>query len=159
MKWLEVRAEVTKITHERLKQLSPTGDCQLSKDQRSYIESLTDPQVTVVVCQGGAGTGKTYAAMLTACIAVQAGLLANVKQTKPLVSTGGVGLGYERGELSDKLKYWCAPTREAVERMNFSEEDGKKVEAFPIDRTRGISVPAMGWMIFDEMQIFDEGVI
>jgi predicted ribonuclease YlaK len=70
MKWLEVRAEVTKITQERLKQLSPTGDCQLSKDQKSYIKSLTDPQVTVVVCQGGAGTGKTYTTMLTACIAV-----------------------------------------------------------------------------------------
>ena len=63
MKWLEVRTEVIKITQERLKQLSPTGDCQMSEDQRSYIESLTDPQVTVVVCQGGAGTGKTYTAM------------------------------------------------------------------------------------------------
>ena len=152
MKWLGVRAEVIKITQERLKQLSPTRNCQLSKDQQSYIESLTDPQVTVVVCQGGAGTGKPYTAMLTACIAVQAGLLANVKQTKPLASTGGVGLGHERGDMSDKLKYWCAPAREAVERMNLSEEDGKKVEAFPIDRTRGISVPAMDWMIFDEMQ-------
>ena len=39
-----------------------------------------------------------------------------------------------------------------MERMNLSEEDGKKVEAFPIDRTRGILVPAMEWMIFDEMQ-------
>ena len=51
MKWLGVRTEVIKITQERLKQLSPTGDCQLSKDQQSYIEALTDPQVTVVVCQ------------------------------------------------------------------------------------------------------------
>ena len=36
--------------------------------------------------------------------------------------------------------------------MNLSEEDQKKAEAFPIDRTRGLSVPAMEWMIFDEMQ-------
>ena len=36
--------------------------------------------------------------------------------------------------------------------MNLSEEDTKKVEVFLIDRTRGISVPAMEWMIFDEMQ-------
>ena len=81
-----------RITQERLKQLSSTGDSQLSKDQLSYIESLTNPQVTVVVCQGGAVTGKTYTAMLTACITVQAGLLANVKQTKTLVSTGEWGL-------------------------------------------------------------------
>jgi hypothetical protein len=33
-----------------------------------------------------------------------------------------------------------------------SEEEQKKVEVFPIDRTTGISVPAMEWMIFDEMQ-------
>ena len=33
-----------------------------------------------------------------------------------------------------------------------SEENIKRVEAFPIDRTRGISVPAHEQMIFDEMQ-------
>ena len=42
MKGLEVRAEVIKITQQRLKQLSPTGVRELSKDQESYIESLTD---------------------------------------------------------------------------------------------------------------------
>ena len=120
--------------------------------KRVTLNALTNPDVSVIVCQGGAGCGKTYTAMLAACLAVQAGLLQNVKQTKPLVSTGGVGLGYERGEMADKLKYWCAPAREAMERMGMSEENVKKIEAFPIDRTRGISVPAGEWMIFDEMQ-------
>ena len=32
------------------------------------------------------------------------------------------------------------------------EENRKRVEAFPIDRTRGISVPAHEQMAFDEMQ-------
>ncbi len=150
--WEEVKEEVVNITRTRLRQLSKTGEDTLSEEQTAYIASLTDPKVTVVVCQGGAGTGKTYTAILVACIAVQKGLLANIKQTKPLVSTGGVGLGYERGEMADKLKYWCAPAREAMERMKLSETDRKKVEAFPIDRTRGISVPANEWMIFDEMQ-------
>ena len=152
VKWTEIRETITKITRARLKELSQDGDDKLSPAQEAYIESLTDPDVSVVVCQGGAGCGKTYTAMLAACLAVQAGLLSNVKQTKPLVSTGGVGLGYERGEMSDKLKYWCAPAREAMERMGMSEENAKKIEPFPIDRTRGISVPAGEWMIFDEMQ-------
>ena len=39
-----------------------------------------------------------------------------------------------------------------MERMKMSEANRKKVEAFPIDRTRGVSVPAGEWMIFDEMQ-------
>jgi predicted ribonuclease YlaK len=63
-----------------------------------------------------------------------------------------VGLGFERGEMADKLKYWCAPAREAMERIQMSEENRKRVEAFPIDKTRGISVPAHEQMIFDEMQ-------
>ena len=151
-KWAEVKEIMIKVTRARLKELSQDGDDRLSPAQESYIDALTNPDVSVIVCQGGAGCGKTYTAMLAACLAVQAGLLQNVKQTKPLVSTGGVGLGYERGEMADKLKYWCAPAREAMERMGMSEENVKKIEAFPIDRTRGISVPAGEWMIFDEMQ-------
>ena len=65
-----------------------------------------------------------------------------VSSQSDLAALKRVGLGYERGQKSDKLKYWCAPAREAMEQMNLSEEDGKKVEAFPIDRIRGISVPA-----------------
>ena len=150
--WKSVRQQVTEITQARLRELSATNDGTMDPAQKDYINALTNPDVTVVVCQGGAGTGKTYTAILTACIAVKEGLLGNIKQTKPLVSTGGVGLGFERGEMADKLKYWCAPAREAMERMNMSDTDRKKVEAFPIDRTRGISVPAGEWMIFDEMQ-------
>ena len=64
-------------------------------------------------------------------------------KTERRVTTSSAGLGYERGAMSDKLKYCCAPAREATESMNLSEEDGKKVEAFLIDKTREISVPAM----------------
>ena len=120
-KWVEVKETKIKITRARLKELSQDGDDRLSSAWESYIESLTNSDVSVVVCQGGAGCGKTYATML----AVQAGLLQNVKQTKPLVSTGGVGLGHDRGEMADKLKYWCAPAREAMERMGMSEENMK----------------------------------
>jgi PhoH-like ATPase len=130
----------------------PSKDDKLSEEQEAYIHALCDPEISIVVCQGGAGSGKTYITMLAACLALEAGLLRNVKQTKPLVSTGGVGLGFERGEMADKLKYWCAPAREAMERIQMSEENRKRVEAFPIDRTRGISVPAHEKMIFDEMQ-------
>ena len=150
--WKEVERKIIDVTKKRLADLSPTNDDTLSESQKEFINALCDPKVSIVVCQGAAGCGKTYTAMLTACLAIEAGLLKNVKQTKPLVSTGGVGLGFERGEMADKLKYWCAPAREAMERIQMSEENRKKVEAFPIDRTRGISVPAHEQMIFDEMQ-------
>jgi predicted ribonuclease YlaK len=151
-KWAEVEQQVIEITRKRLAELSPIKDDKLSEEQEAYIHALCDPETSIVVCQGGAGSGKTYTAMLAACLALEAGLLRSVKQTKPLVSTAGVGLGFERGEMADKLKYWCAPAREAMERIQMSEESRKRVEAFPIDRTRGISVPAHEQMIFDEMQ-------
>ena len=47
----------------------------------------------------------------------------------------GIPLGYEKGEMSDKLKYWGAPAREAMERMNLSEEDGKKVSGGRQEKT------------------------
>ena len=149
--WLAVREAVTQITQERICKIHGC-EARLSKSQNTWIEKLTDPRKTVIVCQGGAGSGKTYTAMLTACVATEMGLLAKVKHSKPLVSTGGSGLGFERGTMADKLKYWCAPAREAMERIDMQEVHRAKVESFPIDRTRGVSVPCEEWMIFDEMQ-------
>ena len=110
-KWKEIEQKITEITQKRLEDLSPNNDNRLSSEQIDFINALCDPKVSIVVCQGQAGCGKTFTAMLTACLALEAGLLRNVKQTKRLVSTGGVGLGFERGEMADKLKYRCAPTR------------------------------------------------
>ena len=131
-KWAGVKGTMLTTTSARLRELSQDGDDRLSAALESYIESLTNPDVSVVVCQGRAGCGKAYTATLAACLAVQAGPLQNVKQTKPLVVTGGVGLGYERGEMADKLKYWCAPAREAMERMRRSEENVKKKKHSPL---------------------------
>ena len=75
--------------------LSPVREDKLSKDQEMCIHALCDPNTSIVVWQGGAGSGKTYTTMLTTCLALEAGLRRNVKQTKPLVSVGGVGLGFE----------------------------------------------------------------
>ena len=78
--------------------------------------------------------------MLVACMAVEMGLISKVRHSKPLVSTGGAGLGFERGAMADKLKYWCAPAREAMERIEMQEIHRARVESFPIDRVRGVSV-------------------
>ena len=39
-----------KSTRARLRELSQDGDDRLSAAQASYIETLTDPDVSVVVC-------------------------------------------------------------------------------------------------------------
>ena len=70
------------------------------------------------------------------------------------MSTGGAGIGYERGSVNDKLAFWTRPTRQAAERV--AEERGldpeilaAQVESFP---ARGLSIPAGDWMVSDEMQ-------
>ena len=49
-KWAAVKETMIKITRARLKELSQDGDDRLSAAQESYIETLTDPDVSVVMC-------------------------------------------------------------------------------------------------------------
>ena len=74
-------------------------------------------------------------------LALAAGVATRMQHTKPLVSTGGTGIGFERGSVGDKLQFWTKPTRQAAERVarttGISEEAlNSQVEAWPIDRTR-----------------------
>jgi phosphate starvation-inducible protein PhoH len=154
--WEVVRQQAMAITERQRLEESPDSG-PLPEAMKRYIRALCNPEVTTVVCQGGPGTGKTYTASLVGMLMLAAGLSTKMYHTKPLVSAGGQGLGYERGSVADKLAYWTRPTQQAAARV--AEQQGvdaetlaSQVEAFPIDRARGISVPKGEWMIADEMQ-------
>ena len=70
-KWAEVERRVTEITRKRLVDLSPIKDDELSEDQEEYIHALSDPRTSIVGCQSGTGSGKTYTTILTACLALE----------------------------------------------------------------------------------------
>ena len=155
-RWERVRQKAIRITQEMWTNRSINKGV-LSQAMTDYITALCDPSVTTILCQGGPGSGKTFTATLVAMLALCEGITTKLLHTKPLVSAGGVGLGFERGSTADKLQYWVRPTKMAMDRVVEMEKIdpmilSKSVESYPIDRTRGLSLPRGEWMIADEMQ-------
>jgi len=154
--WEMVRQQALQITRQQCQEDGINGGV-VPEPLVDYITALCDPQVCTIVCQGGPGTGKTYTATMVSMLMLGAGLATKLQHTRPLVSSGGAGVGFERGSMADKLQYWTKPTKQAAERVAArcgldGEELMNRVEAWPIDRTRGLSVPAGEWMVADEMQ-------
>ena len=154
--WEQIRIQAMEITKDKcIEQQINNG--QVPYSLARYIHALCNPAVSTIICQGGPGTGKTYTATLVGMLSLAREKATKMLHTKPLVSAGGASVGYERGSMADKLQYWTRPTRQAAERVAQAQQIPEtdlmqKVEAYPIDRVRGLSIPESEWMIADEMQ-------
>ena len=151
--WGVIRDQVIKMSNERIDQ-TPDGYGNEKTKQRmsSYITSLCDPNIDTVICQGEAGSGKTFTVMLCGFLALQAGLLEEIIHTRPLVSAGGSGIGFEPGSVEQKLSFWSKPLTDAFKRLNLDDSLRDKVKPFPFDRLRGISMRPRTWLSGDEAQ-------
>ena len=153
MQWEIIGKEVTHISNAAIDKVSELQNKRTAKEEMAkYIESLCNPDIDTVVCQGVTGSGETFTAMLCAFMALQKGLLEEVLHTRPLVSTGGVGIGYEPGSVGRKLVFWSTTMTDALNRLNLDEELKSKVNAYPFDRVRGISMRPRTWLLGDEAQ-------
>ena len=140
--WERVRQKAMRITQEMWTKRSINKGV-LSQAMTDYITALCNPTVTTILCQGGPGSGKTFTATLVAMLALCEGITTKLLHAKPLVSAGGVGIGFERGSTTDKLQYWVRPTKMAMDRVVEMEKIdpqllNKAVESYPIDRARGL---------------------
>lgn len=86
----------------------------LNLGQKCLIDSLLNPDVSLVTCYGQAGTGKTL-------VAVAAGLHEMFNRryngltiSRPVVSMGDQ-LGFLPGSLDDKMKPWLQPIYDALD--------------------------------------------
>jgi hypothetical protein len=104
MQWKIIGNKVTQISNAAIDKVSELQNKRAAKEEMTrYIESLCNPDIDTVVCQGVAGSGETFTAMRCAFIALKEGLLEEVLHTRPLVSAGGVGIGFEPGSVGQKL--------------------------------------------------------
>lgn len=126
--------------------------------QRQYVEYLQQPNISLIVAMGCAGTGKTWLACHAAAQAVQRGEVDRIVLTRPIVPVDGEdGLGFLPGSLESKMDPWTRPMLDVLSPLllqgNPKSKNNKAatVEVIPLTYMRGRTFDRT-FIIADEMQ-------
>lgn len=124
--------------------------------QERLILALLNPNNSVVVTVGPAGTGKTYLAMLAAVRALRKGLCERLVLTRPAVGVEDERHGFLPGDLVSKMEPWTRPLLDVMREHYHPRDitrmiDDQVVEISPLAYMRGRTFKH-AWIIADEMQ-------
>lgn len=127
----------------------------IGSKQDEYVRDLKDDDISLVVCNGPAGTGKTLFACQAALDSFGNGMCKNVVITRPTVSTER-DLGALPGDIDSKLSPWIRPIVDSMSEFKSKSivknlmESGR-LEIAPIGFMRGRTFKR-SFIIADEMQ-------
>ena len=79
---------------------------KLTPMQKVYTSLLHDPQKSLIVCTGPAGSGKTSVACRHAMEQLKERTVERIVITKPLVAVEGEDMGYLPGNIRSKMSPW-----------------------------------------------------
>lgn len=124
--------------------------------QERLILALLDPNNSIVVTAGPAGTGKTYLAMLAAVRALRRGQCERLVLTRPAVGVEDERHGFLPGDLVSKMEPWTRPLLDVMREYYHPRDivrmiDDQVVEISPLAYMRGRTFKN-AWIIADEMQ-------
>src|SRR5580658_8387600 len=124
-----------------------------SQGQARYLDSIA--QHDVVLCQGPAGTGKTYLAVAAAVAALRAERVRKLVLVRP-AAEAGESLGFLPGDLQAKINPYLRPLMDALHEMmdheqitRYREQD--LIEVIPLAYMRGRTLND-AFIILDEAQ-------
>ena len=140
-------------------------DCSLSshwkykprtENQISYVNSLMDPNISIVGGIGPAGTGKTLFACHTAITALKSGDVDKIVITRPLVAVDEEELGFLPGSISNKMDPWTRPIFDILSDFYSANQiqtmvKNGVIEISPLAYMRGRTFKR-SFIIADEMQ-------
>ena len=124
--------------------------------QERLILALLDPNNSIIVTAGPAGTGKTYLAMLAAVRALRQGHCERLFLTRPAVGVEDERHGFLPGDLVSKMEPWTRPLLDVMREYYHPRDitrmiDDQTVEISPLAYMRGRTFKN-AWIIADEMQ-------
>lgn len=127
-----------------------------SLGQEKLVLALTDPNTTITVAVGPAGTGKTYMAMLAAIRALRAGECERIVLTRPAVGVDDEQHGFLPGDLISKMEPWTRPLLDVLKEFYHPREvaqmiEDQVIEISPLAYMRGRTFKR-AWIVADEMQ-------
>ena len=122
-------------------------------NQEVLMKAIDEHALTIAV--GPAGTGKTYLAVSKAVEALNAGRIARIVITRPVVEAGE-SLGFLPGDINEKMDPWMRPIYDALsDRLGAKQvrqmvRDGT-VEVAPLAYMRGRTI-SRSFLVVDEAQ-------
>lgn len=124
--------------------------------QERLILALLDPNNSIIVTAGPAGTGKTYLAMLAAVRALRQGHCERLILTRPAVGVEDERHGFLPGDLVSKMEPWTRPLLDVMREHYHPRDivrmiDDQVIEISPLAYMRGRTFKN-AWIIADEMQ-------
>jgi len=127
----------------------------IGKQQDDYVRDLKNSGISLVVCNGPAGTGKTLFACKEALQGFDGGRYKGVVITRPTVSTES-DLGALPGDIDSKLSPWVRPIIDSMEEFKSKSAiknimESGSMEIAPIGFMRGRTFKR-SFIIADEMQ-------
>jgi phosphate starvation-inducible PhoH-like protein len=111
-----------------------------TRNQANYIRSICENDVTF--CTGSAGTGKSYCCIALACKALLEGAVDKIIIARPTIEASPRGIGYIKGDLTEKMAPWVLPAVELMKRflgkdMYNTLFHHEKIEFAPLEYMRG----------------------
>ena len=128
--------------------------CRNAK-QKHFLTEIRNHDITI--CDGIAGSGKTYIALYEGILGVLGKRFDKVILCKSVISTPNEDIGYIPGTIEDKMEPHIMSYKGNMAKMLKHEEDverlfkEKKVEVLPLAYIRGVTLDR-SFVIIDESQ-------
>ena len=125
-------------------------------NQETYLSLLLDPDKSIIIASGPAGTGKTLLAMQAAIKALKQGTTQKIVMTRPAVGVEDEKHGFLPGTLQQKMEPWTKPLFDVLyeyytPRDTQSMLENDVIEICPLAFMRGRTFKN-AFIIADEMQ-------
>lgn len=116
----------------------------MNKKQASYLHALQDPDISVIVATGHAGTSKTFIPTAFSCLEYLQNRVYKIAFSRPAISNSK-SLGFFAGDKNEKMSIWLAPVLSTVKQYlnsGVTEIAIKKEDIvfYPLEIIKGLSL-------------------